>query len=378
MSGLVLITGADGYVGRRTAQRMLAETDERLVLSVRAADRAEFAAKHAGLSSALGEAAAGRIRIVPADLAGDAPMAEVTREVTVIVHAAARTEFNLPRPDAQRVNVEGTVRVAEFAAGCPSLQRFVLVSTLISAGRSTGVVPETLLSGHEGFVNHYEWSKHEAERRVAQQFPGLPLTIARLSTLIADDEHGHATQHNAFHNTLKLFFYGLVTIVPGLPDTRLYLATAAATSGALVHLADPATPAGVYHLAPSPELAVSLRETVDTAFDVFETDESFTRRRLLRPEFCDLEAFRTLVAATQMLSASPAAGALRSVAPFAEQLFCPKSFDNSSLMGSWPGGSSFGAAGPLVEAVCTSLVRTRWGRRSAGETQLAVPIGATP
>lgn len=373
MSGLVLITGADGYVGRRTAQRMLTETDDRLVLSVRAADRAEFAAKGAALSSALGEAAAGRTRIVPADLAGDAPMAEVTRTVTAIVHAAARTEFNLPRPDAQRVNVEGTMRVAEFAAACPSLQRFVLVSTLISAGRLTGAVPETLLGGEAGFVNHYEWSKHEAERRVAQQFPDLPLSIARLSTIIADDERGQVTQHNAFHNTLKLFFYGLVTIVPGLPDTKLYLATVAATSGALVHLADPATPAGVYHLAPSPDQAVSLRQTVDTAFDVFETEEAFTRRRLLRPEFCDLETFRMLDSAAQVLSASPAAGALRSIAPFAEQLFCPKSFDNSSLMSSWSGGQSFGEAGRLVEAVCTSLVRSRWGRRSAEELQAALP-----
>lgn len=370
MTGLVLITGADGYIGRRTAQCMLTETDDRLVLAVRARDAEELGAKQGRLLTELGDAASGRTVIVPVDLTERTPFAQVTREITAVVHAAARTDFNLPRPLAKSVNVEGTVRVAEYAATCPSLERFVLVSTLVSAGRQTGEVSETLLGGGDGFANDYEWSKHEAERRVARDFPALPLAIARLSTIVSDDESGRVTQYNAFHNTLKLFFYGLITILPGLPGTRLYLATAEATCGALVHLTRPTTPTGVYHLAPAPEQAITLRQAIDAAFEVFEADEAFVRRRLLRPEFCDLDSFRDLVAAAQVLSASPAAGALRSVAPFAEQLFCPKEFDNSKLMRTWADGRSF-ATGRLVEAVSASLVYSRWGRKTAEEAHLA-------
>jgi nucleoside-diphosphate-sugar epimerase len=371
MTGLVLVTGADGYLGLHTAQRLLTDTDDRLVLTVRAADRAELAAKSTRLAS-VSDKHVGRVDIVPADLTEDSPLAGVARTVTAIVHAAANTAFNQSADDARRINVEGTTRVAEYAVACPALHRFVLLSTLFSAGCRTGEVLETPLEGGAGFANHYEWSKYEAELLLAERFPELPLTIARLSTVVADDDRGNVTQHNAFHNTLKLFFYGLLTVVPGLPDTRLYLATAAATSGALMHLARADTPTGVYHLAPAPDQAISLREAVDAAFDVFETDASFARRRLLRPEFCDLETFRHLVTASQALSASPAAGALRSVAPFAEQMFCPKQFDNSRLVETWPGAGAF-ANRTLVHSVCRSLVSSRWGRRSGDRPPATLP-----
>ncbi|MER5698835.1 SDR family oxidoreductase [Streptomyces mirabilis] len=369
MTGLTLVTGADGYLGLRTVQRLLADTDDRVLLTVRAADRAELTAKTSRLAPVL-DGYRGRTEIVAADMTEDAPLADVTRTVTTVVHSAARTEFNQLKSAARRVNVEGTARVAEYAATCPALERFVLLSTLVSAGRRSGAVRETLLAGDVEFANHYEWSKNAAELLVAERFPELPLTIARLSTIVADDDEGHITQYNAFHNTLKMFFYGLITVMPGLPGTRLYLATAAATSGALVHLAQPSTPAGVYHLAPGPQEAVTLGEAIGTAFDVFATDPSFVRRRLLRPEFCDSETFRYLVEGAQSLSASPAASALRTVAPFAEQLFSPKEFDNSRLVQVWPGADAFSNR-DLVRTVCESLVENRWGRRSGDRPRVA-------
>jgi hypothetical protein len=50
----------------------------------------------------------------------------------------------------------------------------------------------------------------------------LPLSVARLATVIADEERGAVTQFNAFHNTLKLFYYGPLSLMPGNPATRLY------------------------------------------------------------------------------------------------------------------------------------------------------------
>ncbi|CAL9442342.1 SDR family oxidoreductase [Streptomyces sp. enrichment culture] len=367
MTGRVMVTGADGYLGRRTAARFLADTDSRLVLTVRASDREELADKRAGLLAALGDAADGRTEVVPADLTRDAPLAEVATTLTGIVHSAARTAFDVSRTEALRVNVDGTLRVARFAAGCDGLESFVLLSTLVSAGCRTGEITETLLDDGVECANHYEWSKGEAERRLSHEFPGLPVTIARLATIVADDESGRVTQYNAFHNTLKLFFYGLLTLMPGRPDTRLYLATADFTSRGIVHLARSGTAAGVYHLAPDGSEAVRLGEALDTVFTVFESDPSFRRRRLLRPEFCDRDSFGHLVSAARSLGASPAAGALRSVAPFAEQMFHPKLFDHTRLLAHWhdaPGSSGM----RLVTATCESLVRTRWGRHAPSPT----------
>ncbi|MFE4824689.1 SDR family oxidoreductase [Streptomyces sp. NPDC056704] len=370
--GRIVITGADGYLGRRAAAEFLTTTDDRLVLTVRSADRQELAAKSVALRTELGEAADSRVEIVPADLTREAPLAGVAGEVTGIVHTAARTAFDVSPSQAQAINVDGTLRVARFAADCPRLERFLLLSTLVSAGLRSGPVAETLLDDDVAYANHYEWSKAEAERRLTADFPDLPISIARLSTIVADDKSGRVTQHNAFHNTLKLFFYGLLTLMPGRPDTPLYLATADFTSRGIVHLVQPKTPTGVYHLAPAPSEAVRLGEVMDTVFDVFETDPAFVRRRLLRPEFCDVDSFRDLVSAAQSLSASPMAGALRSVAPYAEQMFHPKQFQQTRMRSSWEDGPASSGGLPLVEATCAWLVSTRWGRREPGIVQVDV------
>ncbi|GGK74807.1 SDR family oxidoreductase [Mangrovihabitans endophyticus] len=374
MTRRVLVTGADGYLGLRTVQRLLAETDDRLVLSVRAADRTELADKKSRLERETGTTAHRRVEVVPADLTEDAPLAGVATDLACIVHAAARTNFDIGRDTARRVNADATARVAEFAAACPRLDRFLFLSTLVSVGCRTGDIAETVTEGDVEHANHYEWSKEQAERRLAERFAHLPWSIARLSTIVADDDTGRVTQYNAFHNTLKMLFYGLLSLMPGLPDTPLYLATAEFTARGIVRLTRPETVGGVYHLAPSPDEAVPLGDVMNTVFDIFERDPAFVRRRLLRPEFCDLGTFAFMVDATRGLGASPAAGALRSVAPFSEQMFRPKRFDNSRLRASWPDAPA--ASGlPLVAATCATLVGTRWGRNPApnGVTPDAVP-----
>lgn len=373
MTGRVLLTGADGYLGRRTAARFLAATDHRLVLAVRAGGPDELARKKAALLAGLGHPPTSRVQAVPADLTRDAPLAGARRDVTCVVHGAARAAFNVSRDDAQRVNVDGTLRVARFAGECPGLERFVFLSTLLSAGRRTGDVAEEPLDDAGGFANHYEWSKQEAERRLLAGFPGLPLTVARLATIIADDDSGRVTQYNAFHNTMRLFFYGLLTLMPGLPSTPLYLATAEFTSRGIVQLGRPEAAPGIFHLAPAPDEAVTLADVMDVALEVFETDPGFLRRRLPRPEFCDLTTFQYMVTAAQGLSASPAASAMSSVAPFAEQMFRPKTFANDRLRASWPDAPA-AACMNLVRAVCENLVRTRWGRRA--DESLASPAPA--
>jgi nucleoside-diphosphate-sugar epimerase len=215
-------------------------------------------------------------------------------------------------------------------------------------------------------VNHYEWSKYEAERCLMQECPDLSVTIARLTTVVADDDTGAVTHQNAFHNTVKLFFYGLLSLVPGDPRTRQYYTTADFTSRGIAYLARPEIPGGVYHLAPGPDEALSLREVLDTVFGIFEADPGYRRRRLLRPRFCDLESFRYMAEAAGSMSASPTGQAFGSVAPFAEQMFLDKDFDNTRLRSAWPGYQPV-AVRELVADTCRWLVRTRWGRREHGE-----------
>ena len=362
MTELTLVTGAAGYLGRRIAAQLLASTDDRLLLTVRVANRAGLAAAEASLRRELGIAHDNRIAVVPADLCHPDPLRSVDpKPITRVVHVAARTEFTVSRAVARQVNVDGTRKVADFAARCQGLRRLLVLSTLFSVGRRTGEVTERTYGDAAGFANHYEWSKHEAERLLLAEYGDLPLSIARLATVVADDDTGAVTQYNAFHNTLKLFFYGLLSLLPGDPATPLYLADAEFTARGAVHLADQDTPGGIYHLAPAPAETITLDTLVGDAFDVFDTDPGFRRRRLLRPQFCDIDSFRDLVTATKGLSASPMADALNSVAPFAAQMFLPKRFDNRRLAAVWPSQPEIRPRA-LAAAACAELVRTRWGR----------------
>jgi nucleoside-diphosphate-sugar epimerase len=296
------------------------------------------------------ERASGQGNEVIADLTQPAPLAAVDpRPVTRIIHAAAVTRFNVDRDTAQRVNLGGTLRVADFADRCPRLEQFIYVSTLYAAGRHTGDIPEEPLADR-GFVNHYEWSKHAAETALLER--DLPLRIVRLPTLICDDDTGRSVrQYNAFHNTLRLYYYGLLSLVPGDLATPLAVTSADYAIQALLEASETVT-----HACPAPADLLTLGELIDLAFDVFEQDASFRHRRLLRPLPCDQASFHDLVQVSEGLRGGPISEALGTVAPFADQLYLPKKFRVRRPRPTDTHG--------LVRSVCTMLVESRFGRNT--------------
>jgi nucleoside-diphosphate-sugar epimerase len=329
----ILVTGAGGYLGGAIARTLREAAGPGAVIAL---DRSR-----ADLT------AAGALDAIDAD------------GITAIVHAAAVTRFGVDKPTATAVNVHGTERVAEFARRCPDLERLVLLSTLYTAGTATGHIGEEPCEPRAAFANHYEWSKAQAERVVLES--GAPATIARVATIAADDNLGTVSQFNAVHNTLKLVYYGMLSLVPGDPSTPVALATAGFTVAAVLALLD-AEP-GVYHLCPDAEQTATLGQLVEAAFTVFEQDPAFARRGTLRPLFCDREAFADLLAGARSLRRGPVPDALESVAPFAAQLYLPKFFANTRLRKAWPGYDAPDPAG-LVSATTRYLVATRWGRTS--------------
>jgi nucleoside-diphosphate-sugar epimerase len=363
MSGTTLITGADGYLGCKLATALLESCDDRLVLAMRADSSAELSAKRHRLERLIGPALDGRGTFAVADIRGNDPFCDVNcKKITRIVHAAAVTRFNVEYDLARRVNLEGTVRVCTFASRCENLQRIAVLSTLYSAGRRKGMVSETL-HDNVGFVNHYEWSKWAAECHALQSCADLPVSVLRLPTIIADDVSGRVTQYNAFHNTLKLFFYGLLSLVPGDPSTPLSLATASFAAEATSHLLNSAHCEGIYHICYDTAHTPTLSLLIDTVFDVFACDIGFQRRKILRPLYCDQDSFEDLVEAAQRLRGGPLNESLRSVAPFGTQLYLPKAFSNNVLRAAWPG---YHVDDPiaLIRSTCSHLVATRWGRQN--------------
>jgi nucleoside-diphosphate-sugar epimerase len=367
MTGTILLTGADGYLGSRLAAALLADGDDRLLLTIKGgAGTGEFTARRQRLERVLGPGHAARVTIVPADLRHGGVLDGVsTSGVTRVVHAAAVTRFNVERAEADAANVAGTAQVTAFAARCDRLERFVFVSTLYSAGRRQGDVFEKRFD-EAGFVNHYEWSKWAAEEHVLETLDGLPVSVVRLPTIIADDDSGRVVQQNAYHNTMKLYYYGLLSLVPGDRVTPINVATAEFAVRAIAQLLDPAVPEGIYHACPGPEAVADLGTLTDTVFDLHEQDEGYRRRKLMRPIYCDEESFYDLVEASRSMKGGPIYQAMLSVSPFARQLYLPKIFRNDALRAQWAGYHVPDPAA-LIAATTRWLVATRWGRSAQEE-----------
>src|SRR5262245_22395103 len=163
---VALITGASGFVGGRTARRLLQEG-----MHVRGLVRR--AVELPGLEIYVG------------DITDAATVAPAAVGAHLVVHCAAVFR-SATREQAMRVNVEGTRIVLEAAlqAGC---ERFIHLST-VSVHEVDGrdVVDESTPLRHAGDV--YGESKAMAEREVwAAAAKGLKVTVLRPPAILGVD-----------------------------------------------------------------------------------------------------------------------------------------------------------------------------------------------
>jgi thioester reductase-like protein len=210
-----------------------------------------------------------RIRVIEGDITepdlGLGPADDLRAEVSEIFHLAAIYDLAVAAEPAQRINVEGTRNVLDFAGGCgrggaDGLERLHYVSTCYVSGRYAGAYSEADLDKGQAFNNHYEETKFRAEVLVQNaQSQGLPATIYRPSIVVGDSRTGATQKYDGPYAFVRWILrqYG-VAVVPKVGDssrTRLnmvpsdYVTAAIAALSALPHsvgrvyqLADPDPP----------------------------------------------------------------------------------------------------------------------------------------
>ena len=360
MSKRALITGITGYVGRGVARRLLEDGFEIIGLVRNSED--DFEKRVAELRADLGESE--KLTFVRGDLMDDSALKDLNVEgITHIVHSAAVTRFNVEADLAQAANVDGSRNIFEWAKGCPQLGCFSYISTIYACGLVDGEVLETRHKGPRTFANHYENSKFDAETLLQKEYGELPWQIMRVATIIADDDHGGVTQQNAFHNTLKLFFYGLLSLVPGKAEVPLYFVTGRFVVDAIAELTQHCERQSIVHICHSLDETPTLGELLNLAYDRFSEEEDFRSRNILRPLLCDAESFGLLVGEAEDMGATLMSQGLGSIAPFAKELFTVKDIKNDLFRAAL---KDYRAPDPkvLLNAVCSHLIKTRWGKRA--------------
>ncbi len=200
---LVFFTGFPGFIGKRLVRRLLeTDPDARIAALVepRFAQQARAAAD---------EIAAERIEILPGDIGhrrlglDEDTYDRLTKEVTSAHHLAAIYDLAVPLELAQRVNVEGTGNVLELCARCDRLTRLNYVSTAYVAGDRTGVVYEHELVLGQGFKNHYESTKFQAELWVREELDKVPTTIYRPAIVVGDSRTGETQKFDGPYYMLR-------------------------------------------------------------------------------------------------------------------------------------------------------------------------------
>src|ERR687893_1687274 len=160
----VLLTGGTGFLGTALVEKMLRSLPSlgRLYLLIRpsrekgAKERFEkdvlgsdaFSRLREELGSSFEERVAEKVRVLEGDVHADSlglgaeDLAELSREVDVIVHSAASVVFDAPLDAAVDSNVRGTLGLLALARGWEKRPLFVHVSTSYVAGTKEGLISE--------------------------------------------------------------------------------------------------------------------------------------------------------------------------------------------------------------------------------------------
>jgi len=357
-----LITGGDGYLGKLLASTLLSNTDKNIALWVRVANADELKKKRQCLET-LYRQYEDRVTLYYGDLRESQPFSEVVPEkINEIIHTAAITRFNVEPDLAALVNREGSRKAMEFARHCDQLKRFSYISTVYSSGLKEGVVNEGYVDPSNQFCNYYEKSKCEAEHLLHTEYEDLPWTIFRPATMIADNDSGQVSQYNVFHNTMRLLFYGLISIIPGHKDTPVYLTTGSYTADAIYKTSynDVGKRHNIYNVCHNKSEAISLGELIDRVYVNFQQDPGFSKRRILKPLFTNMQAFESLASSLKGLGGAVVREALESIRPFSKQLFIAKDIRNDNLSSACPDHRAANIH-TLTDNVASYLVNTRWG-----------------
>jgi thioester reductase-like protein len=255
----ILFTGFPGFIGMRLLPRILAERPGESVAclvqekfeAVARRSLAELESAHPGTRGRL-ELVRGDITLPGLGLAPDRA-AGLRRTLREAWHLAAVYDLAVPREIARRVNVEGTRRVLEFVAGAARFERLQYASTAYVSGTARGVFRETDLDVGQGFKNHYEATKFEAEVEVVKA--QLPATIYRPGVVVGDSKTGETAKFDGPYAVLRLMERlpspgvfprvgmgaGTVNIVPVdfVVDAMAALSAAPSSLGRTYHLCDP-------------------------------------------------------------------------------------------------------------------------------------------
>jgi thioester reductase-like protein len=224
MSGL-LLTGFPGFLGSALLPKILARRPDAHAYCLVQEHWAPLAADRLAEMESAHPHIVGRVSLVEGDITIPGLGIEYVdrarlADVTEVWHLAAVYDLAVPASVARRVNVEGTAHVVEFCLARPRFHRLQYVSTCYVSGDYAGEFPEDGLDLGQGFLNHYESTKFEAEVLVRRAMrAGLPATIYRPGIVVGDSRTGETQKYDGpYMYATYMSRLPALSIIPGVGD----------------------------------------------------------------------------------------------------------------------------------------------------------------
>lgn len=251
-----LMTGFPGFIGRRLTRALLGRDPGARIVALVEPRMLDVA------NEAAAQIDADRIEVIAGDIAerrlglGADDYGRLAAEVGTVHHLAAIYDLAVPAEIAQRVNVEGTGNVLDFCRDAEDLGRLNYVSTAYVAGDRTGVAYEHELNLGQGFKNHYESTKFQAEVWVRELMDKVPTTIFRPAIVVGDSRTGETQKFDGPYYVLRFIAASLARHMPianigrgrtpfnvvpvdFIVDAMVELGSAPEAVGETLHLCDP-------------------------------------------------------------------------------------------------------------------------------------------
>jgi long-chain acyl-CoA synthetase len=275
---LILLTGATGFLGVQLVRELLERWPEaRLALLIR--DRAGQAGKERA-ELIVPPTERSRVQVYSGDVSQhncgleSAAYERLSAETTRVIHCAATVRFDHSLEEARQINVEGTRRMLDFAAGMRQLRRLAYVGTAYVAGERTDLVLESELAVGQSYRNTYEQTKAEAEALVRSRLGSVPGVILRPSIIVGDSRTGVTSSFKMMYWPLKIYARRLWRTVPGYPDAVLDIVPVDFVATSIARLVfDEAAVGSTVHLCAGPRGSATIQQIAQRAMEYFHAPE---------------------------------------------------------------------------------------------------------
>lgn len=204
----------------------------------------------------------------------------LAREVDVVIHCAAITDFTAGAEETRELNIEGTSHLLQFTADAGAVLHYLSTAFVTRTDLSRTDVGEATADPQA-----YLASKRAAEHLV--RVSGIPSTILRPSVVIGDAATGAIARFQSLHVLIAAVLRKTLPLLPLRPEARVDLVPQNVLADAVTALVDHDVRSGDYWITAG-QAALTARRVIDLIVEVgSRAGLAVHAPRLVDPEMVD-------------------------------------------------------------------------------------------